>query len=122
MFDNLPSALGLIQSGKLRALAVTTQQRSNALPQVPTMEEAGVKGYQVSAWFGIAAPTGLPANVQMRLEQALQTVAQQADTKASMVKVGAEPTWLNAQAMTQFMQADYAQWKKVAQYAKITLD
>ena len=122
MFDNLPSALGLIQSGKLRALAVTTQQRSNALPQVPTMEEAGVKGYQVSAWFGIAAPTGLPANVQTRLEQALQTVAQQADTKASMVKVGAEPTWLNAQAMTQFMQADYAQWKKVAQYAKITLD
>ena len=122
MFDNLPSALGLIQSGKLRALAVTTQQRSNALPQVPTMEEAGLKGYQVSAWFGLAAPTGLPANVQARLEQALQNVAQQADTKASMVKVGAEPTWLNAQAMTQFMQADYAQWKKVAQYAKITLD
>ena len=122
MFDNLPSALDLIQSGKLRALAVTTQQRSNALPQVPTMEEAGVKGYQVSAWFGIAAPTGLPAAVQTRLEQALQTVAQQADTKASMVKVGAEPTWLNAQAMAQFMQADYAQWKKVAQYAKITLD
>ena len=99
MFDNLPSALGLIQSGKLRALAVTTQQRSNALPQLPTMEEAGLKGYQVSAWFGLAAPTGLPANVQARLEQALHNVAQQADTKASMVKVGAEPTWLNAQAM-----------------------
>jgi tripartite-type tricarboxylate transporter receptor subunit TctC len=76
MFDNLPSALGLIQSGKLRALAVTTQQRSNALPQVPTMEEAGLKGYQVSAWFGLAAPTGLPANVQARLEQALHNVAQ----------------------------------------------
>ena len=122
MFDNLPSALGLIQSGKLRALAVTTQQRSNALPQVPTMEEAGIKGYQVSAWFGLAAPTGLPANVHTRIEQALQTVSQQSDTKASMVKVGAEPTWLNAQAMSQFMQTDYAQWKKVAQYAKITLD
>jgi tripartite-type tricarboxylate transporter receptor subunit TctC len=122
MFDNLPSALGLIQSGKLRALAVTTQQRSNALPQVPTMDEAGLKGYQVSAWFGLVAPTGLPANVQTRLEQALQNVAQQADTKSSMVKVGAEPTWLNAQAMSQFMQSDYAQWKDVAQYAKITLD
>ena len=72
--------------------------------------------------FGLVAPTGLPANVQTRIEQALQTVSQQSDTKASMVKVGAEPTWLNAQAMSQFMQTDYAQWKKVAQYAKITLD
>jgi tripartite-type tricarboxylate transporter receptor subunit TctC len=53
------------------------------------MDEAGLKGYQVSAWFGLAAPTGLPATVQMRLEQALQNVAHQADTKASMVKVGA---------------------------------
>jgi len=118
LIDNMARLI----SGKLRALAVTTQQRSNALPQVPTMEEAGIKGYQVSAWFGLAAPTGLPANIQTRIEQALQTVSQQSDTKASMVKVGAEPTWLNAQNMSQFMQTDYAQWKKVAQYAKITLD
>ena len=58
MFDNLPSALGLINGGKLKALAVTTPQRSSALPGVPTMEEAGVKGYQVFAWFGLAAPAG----------------------------------------------------------------
>ena len=122
MFDNLPSALGLINSGKLKALAVTTPQRSSVLPQVPTMEEAGIKGYQVFAWFGLAAPAGLPAPVQQKLEQALERVANQAEVKAAMQKAGAEPTWVNAQGMTSFMQADTAQWKRVAAYAKITLD
>ena len=122
MFDNLPSALGLIQSGRLRALAVTTAQRSSVLPQVPTMEEAGVKGYQVSAWFGLAAPAGLPAPVQQKLEQALERVAAVEEVKAAMLKAGAEPVWLGAQAMVSFMQADAAQWKKVADFAKISLD
>ena len=122
MFDNLPSALGLINGGKLKALAVTTPQRSSALPQVPTMEEAGLKGYQVFAWFGLAAPAGLPAAVQQKLEQSLERVAQQADVKAAMQKAGAEPTWVNAQGMASFMQADTAQWKKVADYARISLE
>ena len=122
MFDNLPSALGLIQGGKLKALAVTTPQRSSALPNVPTMEEAGMKGYQVFAWFGMAAPAGLPATVQQRLEQALERVAAEPEIKAAMLKAGAEPAWMNAQNLAGFMQADTAQWKKVAAYAKIALD
>lgn len=122
MFDNLPSALGLIQSGKIKALAVTTPQRSAALPQVPTMEEAGIKGYQVFAWFGLAAPAGLSAPVQQKLEQALERVAAQAEVKAAMAKAGAEPVWINAKGMAAFMQADMAQWQRVAAYAKISLD
>jgi len=122
MFDNLPSALGLIQGGKLKALAVTTPQRSSVLPNVPTMEEAGLKGYQVFAWFGLAAPAGLPAPVLQKIEQSLERVASQAEVKAAMQRAGAEPTWANAQAMNAFMQADAAQWKKVAAYAKIALD
>ncbi|MBD8050260.1 tripartite tricarboxylate transporter substrate binding protein [Limnohabitans sp. JUR4] len=122
MFDNLPSALGLINGGKLKALAVTTPQRSSALPGVPTMEEAGLKGYQVFAWFGLAAPAGLPAAVQQKLEQSLERVAQQPEVKAAMQKAGAEPTWVNAQGMASFMQADTAQWKKVADYARISLE
>ena len=122
MFDNLPSALGLIQGGKLKALAVTTPQRSSALPNVPTMEEAGMKGYQVFAWFGMAAPAGLPAPVQQRLEQALERVAAEPEIRAAMLKAGAEPAWMNAQNLAGFMQADTAQWKKVAAYAKIALD
>ncbi len=122
MFDNLPSALGLIQGGKLKALAVTTPQRSSVLPNVPTMEEAGLKGYQVFAWFGLAAPAGVPAPVLQKIEQALERIASQAEVKAAMQRAGAEPTWANAQAMNAFMQADAAQWKKVAAYAKIALE
>ena len=122
MFDNLPSALGLINGGKVRALAVTTPQRSDALPQVPTMEEAGIKGYQVFAWFGVAAPAGLPPAVQQRLEQALERVAAQSEVKDAMLKAGAQPAWANAQGLASFMQADTAQWKKVAAFANITLD
>jgi tripartite-type tricarboxylate transporter receptor subunit TctC len=122
MFDNLPSALGLIQGGKLKALAVTTPQRSSALPQVPTLEEAGIKGYQVFAWFGLAAPAGLPAAVAQKLEQSLERVARHDEVKAAMLKAGAEPTWLGAQAMGSFMQNDTAQWKKVSAFAKISLD
>ncbi len=122
MFDNLPSALGLIQGGRLKALAVTTPQRSSVLPNVPTMDEAGLKGYQVFAWFGLAAPAGVPAPVMQKIEQALERVAGQAEVRAAMQRAGAEPTWANAQAMNAFMQADAAQWKKVAAYAKISLE
>ena len=122
MFDNLPSALGLIQGGKLKALAVTTPQRSSVLPNVPTMEEAGLKGYQVFAWFGLAAPAGVPTPVLQKIEQALERVAGQAEVKAAMQKAGAEPTWAGAQGMAAFMRVDAAQWKQVATYAKISLD
>lgn len=122
MFDNLPSALGQIQAGKLKALAVTTPQRSSVLPQVPTMAEAGVPGYQVSAWFGLASPAGLPAAVQARLEQALERVAKQPEVMAALQKQGAEPNWLDSKGLASFMQADAAQWKTVADYARITLD
>ncbi len=122
MFDNLPSVLGLIQGGRLRALAVTTPQRSGVLPQVPTLEEAGLRGYQVSAWFGLAAPAGVPAPVLQRLEQALERVGQNAEVRSAMQRAGADPVWLNAQAKATFMKADAAQWKKVADFAKIVLE
>jgi tripartite-type tricarboxylate transporter receptor subunit TctC len=122
MFDNLPSALGQIQAGKLKALAVTTPQRSSVLPQVPTMAEAGVAGYQVSAWFGLASPAGLPAAVQARIEQALERIAKQPEVVAALQKQGAEPSWLDSKGLANFMQADAAQWKTVADYALINLD
>lgn len=122
MFDNLPSALGQIQAGKLKALAVTTPQRSSVLPQVPTMAEAGVAGYQVSAWFGLASPAGLPAAVQARIEQALERIAKQPEVVAALQKQGAEPSWLDSKGLASFMQADATQWKTVADYARINLD
>ena len=122
MFDNLPSAIGQIQAGKLRALAVTTAQRSIALPDVPTLAEAGMEGFNVSAWFGVAAPAGLPAPVATRLADALQKVVQQPEVAAAMQRQGADPTFMDAASAAAALNADAAQWKQVAAFAKIQLD
>ena len=122
MFDNLPSAIGQIQAGKLRALAVTTAQRSTALPDVPTLAEAGMEGFNVSAWFGVAAPAGLPASVATHLADALQKVVQQPEVAAAMQRQGADPAFIDAASAAAALNADAAQWKQVAAYAKIQLD
>ena len=122
MFDNLPSAIGQIQAGKLRALAVTTAQRSTALPDVPTLAEAGMEGFNVSAWFGVAAPAGLPTPVATRLADALQKVVQQPEVAAAMQRQGADPTFMDAASAAAALNADAAQWKQVAAFAKIQLD
>ena len=122
MFDNLPSAIGQIQAGKLRALAVTTAQRSTALPDVPTLAELGMAGFNVSAWFGVAAPAGLPAPVVARLSEALQKVVTQPEVVAAMQRQGADPAFMDAPTASAALAADAAQWKQVAAYAKIQLD
>ena len=122
MFDNLPSAIGQIQAGKLRALAVTTAQRSTALPDVPTLAEAGIEGFNVSAWFVVAAPAGLPAPVATRLADALQKVVQQPEVAAAMQRQGADPAFMDAASAAAALNADAAQWKQVAAFAKIQLD
>lgn len=122
MFDNLPSAIGQIQAGKLRALAVTTAQRSSALPDVPTLAEAGMAGFNVSAWFGVAAPAGLPAPVAVRLADALQKIVAHPEVVAAMQRQGADPAFMDAATAATSWAADAAQWKQVATYAKIQLD
>ena len=122
MFDNLPSAIGQIQAGKLRALAVTTSRRSNALPNVPTLAEAGMDGFNVSAWFGVAAPSGLPTSVTVRLSNALQKIVKHPEVAAAMQRQGAEPDFMDAPAASAALAEDAAQWKQVAAFAKIQLD
>ena len=121
MFENLPSAIGQIQGGAVKALAVTTRQRSKALPTAPTLIEAGVKDFDVSSFYGIAAPAGTPADVIARMETALQTVLKMADVSQAMESRGADVGFLNASTMGAFMAADAAKWKRVASFAKITL-
>lgn len=121
MFENLPSVIGQIQGGAVRALAVTTRARSKVLPNVPTLIEAGLKDFDVSAWYGLAAPAGVPAAAMTRIEQALQNVARDAEVVRAMESRGADVAFQNAQAATAFMAADAANWKRVAAFAKITL-
>jgi tripartite-type tricarboxylate transporter receptor subunit TctC len=121
MFENLPSVLGQIQGGAVTALAVTTQRRSKVLPAVPTLAESGMPGFDVSSWYGIAAPAGTPVAVIQRVEQALERVARTAEVASAMESRGADVDFLGAARMGAFMAADAAKWKQVASFAKITL-
>ncbi len=121
MFENLPSVLGQIQGGNVRALAVTTAQRSKALPAVPTLQASGLPDFDVSAWYGMAAPAGTPAAVLARMAQALAQVARDPEVVRTMESRGADVGFLDAAAMGAFMAQDAAKWKRVAHFAKITL-
>ena len=122
MFDNLPPALGLIKGNKLKALAVTTSTRNPALPQVPTMQEAGFPNFQVSAYFGIAAPKGLPQDISSKLQNSIQKAVAQKEVADSLVKLGATVDFMNANKSAEFIKADAQRWQKVVDYAKIGLD
>ncbi len=94
MFDSITSARNHIQSGKLRALAVTTAKRSRSLPNVPTMAEAGVAGYDVSPWFAVFAPAGTPAPVIAKLNKVLLDTMKQPDVKPHRLMPSAPSPWV----------------------------
>jgi tripartite-type tricarboxylate transporter receptor subunit TctC len=121
-FENLPSVLGQIQGGRVKALAVTTRQRSKALPNVPTLSESGLPDFNVSAFFGLAAPAGLPADVRQRLEAALEKIARDPAVVAPMERAGADVAYLNSAASAAFMAADAATWKRVVAFASVKVD
>jgi tripartite-type tricarboxylate transporter receptor subunit TctC len=88
MFDTVAEALPFIKSGKLTALAVTPVKRSKSLPQVPTMQEAGVKGYEMAAWIGLLAPAGTPQPVVEKLSKAVHEVLNLPDVREQMAQRG----------------------------------
>jgi hypothetical protein len=93
MFDNLPSAIPLIKGGKLKALAVTSSQRSAAMPELPTVEEAaGLKGFEASSWFGLLAPAGTPADVVSRIQQEVAKSLASPAMKERLATLGAIPS------------------------------
>ena len=110
MFDNLPSALGLIQGGKLKALAVTTPQRSSALPQVPTMEEAGVP-VLASAWYGIMLPANAPSEVVERLNKEIAKVLNDPDIRTRLQNVGAEVGGGSAAEFSRFVLSEIKRYE-----------
>jgi tripartite-type tricarboxylate transporter receptor subunit TctC len=117
-FPGIAGMLSHIKSGKLRALGVTSAKRSPELPDVPTIAEAGVKGYEMVAWFGIAAPKGLPRDVQGRLHTDLLKVLKTPDMQKSMRQVGQEVAYQEKpEQFYDFMKVEAAKWAKVVQDA-----
>jgi tripartite-type tricarboxylate transporter receptor subunit TctC len=117
-FPGIAGMLSHIKSGKLRALGVTSAKRSPELPEVPTIAEAGVKGYEMVAWFGIAAPKGLPRDIQGRLHTDLLKVLKTPDMQKSMRQVGQEVAYQEKpEQFYDFMKVEAAKWAKVVQDA-----
>jgi tripartite-type tricarboxylate transporter receptor subunit TctC len=119
MFENLPSVLGQIQAGTVKALAVTSRRRSKALPNVPSLAESGLTEFDVSAWYGLAAPTGLPAEIAQRIESALEKISRDPEIVKAMESRGADVGYLGGAIFRSFLAADAAKWRKLATSAKI---
>jgi tripartite-type tricarboxylate transporter receptor subunit TctC len=120
--DNIPSALPHIQAGSLRALAVTSGRRWFALPDVPTMAEAGVAGYEATSWFVVMAPAKTPSDIVGRLSAEIDAQLKTEDMRKRFRDVGAEPVGGTPRELAAFLAAEQAKWKGVVEAAKIKLD
>jgi len=125
MFDNLPSALPQIRSGKLTALAVTSATRSAAVPQLPTIEEAGgaaLKGFEASSWFGLLAPAGTPVDIVNRLQQETARALASPILKERLLAQGAIPSGNTPAEFARHIGAETAKWARVVKTAGAKID
>ena len=121
-FMNINTGLPNIKAGKLRALAITAAKRSPLLPDVPTMEESGIKGVTVYSWQAFAAPKGLPADIKTKLHDALVAGLNDPAIKTKLLDLGFEIVGNTPEQFTAFQAAEFARWKKVIEVGKITAD
>jgi tripartite-type tricarboxylate transporter receptor subunit TctC len=113
MFDSITSAKPHLLSGKLRALGVTTAKRSSALPDVPTLAEAGLPGYEVSPWFAAFVPASTPRPIVLKLQAALTQAMHQPDIKARFESIGAEPVGSTPDEMAAHLGREMKRWGKI---------
>ena len=121
-FININTALPQIKAGKLRAVATSSAKRSPLLPDVPTLDEQGVKGADVQSWQAFAAPKGLPADIKNRLRDAVVAGLNDPVIKAQLLELGFEIVGNTPEQFTVFQAAEFARWKKVIELGKITAD
>nr|WP_316640127.1 tripartite tricarboxylate transporter substrate binding protein [uncultured Roseateles sp.] len=121
-FETVTVALPHIQAGKVRALAVTSAQRSSALPNVPTMQEAGVPGFDVSSWQAMYAPAGTPAAIVTRLNSEIEKILAMPDVKAKLETLGLVHSALTPAQFADFNRSEIAKWTRVAREGKVQLD
>jgi tripartite-type tricarboxylate transporter receptor subunit TctC len=122
LFDNITTLLPVTRSGKLRGLAVTTATRSAAAPELPTIAEAGLPGYDANAWFGIFVPAGTPQSVIDRLNAETVKILKLPDTRERFLSLGAEPVGSTPAEFGRFFRNEVAKWGKVVKSSGATAD
>jgi tripartite-type tricarboxylate transporter receptor subunit TctC len=122
VFSTAPTAAPYVKDGRLRGLAVTSAKRAKVVPNVPTMEEAGLKGYDTAIWFGVFAPKATPRAIQVALADALADINKMPDMIAHLESNGAEPATMRLEAFAEHVRAETKKWKEVIEAAKITAE
>jgi tripartite-type tricarboxylate transporter receptor subunit TctC len=122
MFDNLPSSIAQVKAGKLRAIAVTTLQRSPALPDVPTIAESGLPGYDASSWFGMHAPAGTPKEIVNKIYVTVARALHTPEMVERLSTQGAQPVGNTPEEFTEFVRAEIAKWAKVVKASGARVD
>jgi tripartite-type tricarboxylate transporter receptor subunit TctC len=121
-FDNILTTMAQVQAGKLQALAVSTKTRSSVMPNIPTLAEAGVPGYDATAWFGVLAPAGTPPAIVEQLATAIQKAVKTPEVTETMLKGGAEPVGSTPAQFDAFYKAEVEKWAKVVKSANVQVD
>ncbi|OGA44711.1 MAG: hypothetical protein A3F74_14150 [Betaproteobacteria bacterium RIFCSPLOWO2_12_FULL_62_58] len=119
LFTSIPSALTQINAGKMRALGVSISERSKALPDVPTIAEAGLSGYYAASWYGLLLPAGVPKDIVNVLAKEIETIMREPDIQEKMLKQGFEPVGNSAEEFTKFIREEMPRWAKIVKLAGI---
>jgi tripartite-type tricarboxylate transporter receptor subunit TctC len=122
MFDNLPNVIQHVRAGKMKALGVSTAKRSALAPEVPSIDEAGVPGYDLSVWFGVLTPAGTPREIVQRLNAEIVKILQSAEVKERFFKQGVDVQTSSPEQFDAFVKSEVARWAKVIKEAGIRAD
>ncbi len=122
MAESIPQATQYVKQGKVKALAVTSKERNQALPEVPTAIEAGLKDFEVVGFYGFLAPAGTPKDIIAKLSDAFQKTLETPDIRSKMVSQGADPAYLNSEAFGRFIASELPRWAKAVKDSGAKID
>ena len=121
-FDTMPPVLPYVRQGKLRALAVTTPKRAAQLADTPTMLEAGLKGFEMTNWYGFMAPAKTPREIVAKLNGEINRIMAMPEQKTKLEEVGTQLSPMSAEQFARFLEAELAKYAKLIRAAGVTLD
>ena len=122
LFDGIVTGMPAVKAGRLRALGVTTVKRWQGTPDIPTMAEAGLAGFEVNSWYGLLAPAGTPREIIMRLNSEVGRALREPDARERLYSIGAEPMNGTPEEFTAYIAAEMAKWSKVVKTAGLRAD